>query len=304
MRTQRSELSAAQAQARETRNREVRRILLLTLFANLAVVFAKGAAGIMANSLSVLADAAHSSVDAWNNVMALIIARFAAKAPDEDHPYGHAKFETLGALAIVAFLSISVFQLVTSAVTRLAGHGATPVATPFAISVMIISAVINSLVAHYEHRAGVRLHSEILVADATHTRSDVYASLAVVFGLLLVRLGYPEADAFFTLLVAIVIARAGWRIIKATVPILVDERAVSEETISRIACEAEGVRDCFAVRSRGRAGEIFAEITITVDGALNVEQAHLIADEVERRIAAAVGAREVVVHVEPDHGRS
>ena len=301
MRTQRSELSPPQA--REARNREVRRILVITLVANLSVVIAKGAAGITAHSLSVLADAAHSSVDAWNNVMALVIARVAAKAPDEEHPYGHAKFETLGALAIVAFLSISVFQLVSSAVLRLTGHGATPVATTFAVSVMMVSALINSVVARYENRAGLRLHSEILVADAAHTSSDVYASLAVVLGLLLVRLGYPEADALFTLLVAVVIARAGWRILKTTVPILVDERAVSEETISRIACDSEGVRACFNVRSRGRAGEIFAELTITVDGALNVEQAHQIADEVERRIATAVGAREVVVHVEPDHGR-
>jgi cation diffusion facilitator family transporter len=302
MRTQRSELIAPHA--REARNREVRRILALTLAANLSVVLAKGAAGFLANSLSVLADAAHSSVDAWNNVMALVIARVASKDPDEEHPYGHAKFETLGALAIVAFLSISVFQLVTSAVLRLSGHGATPVATPFAVSVMIASAIVNSIVARYENRAGVRLHSEILVADAAHTRSDVYASLAVVLGLLLVRFGYPEADALFTLLVAIVIARAGWRILKTTIPILVDERAVSEETISRIACDADGVRACFNVRSRGRAGEIFAELTITVDGSLNVEQAHHIADEVERRIALAVGAREVVVHVEPDHARS
>ena len=302
MRAQRIELSTPQA--REERNRAVRRVLVLTLVANLAVVLAKGAAGILAHSLSVLADAAHSSVDAWNNIMALILARVASKAPDEDHPYGHAKFETLGALAIVAFLSISVFQLVTGAVFRLFGRGPEPRATTFALAVMLISALINAVVARYEHRAGVRLHSEILVADAAHTSSDVYASLAVVLGLLLVKFGVPEADAVFTLLVAIVIARAGWRILKTTVPILVDERAVSEETISRIARETDGVRDCFAVRSRGRAGEIFAELTITVDGTLNVEQAHHIADDVERRVASAVGAREVVVHVEPASGRA
>jgi cation diffusion facilitator family transporter len=300
MRAQRAGLSTSVARA--ARHAGVRRILTLTLVANLAVVAAKASAGLMAHSLSVLADAAHSSVDAWNNIMALILARVAAKAPDEEHPYGHAKFETLGALAIVAFLSITVFQLVTGALLRLSGRGGLPQATPFALGVMIASALINSLVAHYENRAGLRLHSEILVADAAHTRSDVYASLAVVLGLLLVRAGFPQADALFTLLVAIVIARAGWRILQTTVPILVDERAVSEETIARLALGAEGVRGCFHVRSRGRAGEIFAELTITVDSALNVAQAHEIADEVERRIETAVGARQVVVHVEPDQG--
>lgn len=283
----------------DARNREVRRVLLLTLAANAIVVAAKLAAGLAAHSLSVLADAAHSSVDAWNNVMALVLARVAAKAPDEDHPYGHAKFETLGALAIVAFLSVSVYELCSSAIVRLAGRGDLPRATPFAIGVMLASAGFNVIISRYESRAGDRLHSDILLADAAHTRSDVYASLAVVLGLILVRFGYPRADAIFTLLVAVVIARAGWRILKRTVPILVDERAVSERDISRVALEVSGVLDCFSVRSRGRAGEIFAELTITVDRALNVETAHRIADEVEQRIASSVGARDVVVHVEP-----
>jgi cation diffusion facilitator family transporter len=287
-------------QSPESRNREVRRVLLLTFAANLAVVGAKGVAGTMARSLSVVADAAHSSVDAWNNVMALVLASLAAKAPDEDHPYGHAKFETLGALAIVAFLSVTVYELVTSAIVRLLGGGETPRGTPFAIGVMLASAAINAVVARYESRAGQRLHSEILLADAAHTRTDVYASLAVVLGLGLVRMGYPRADAICTLFVAVVVARAGWRILKTTIPILVDQRAVAEETITQIARSAQGVHDCFSVRSRGKAGEVFAELTITVDRSLNVEQAHQIADDVESRVREALLAREVVVHVEPD----
>ncbi len=288
-------------QSPDTRHRQVRRVLLLTFGANLLVVGAKGVAGLMASSLSVVADAAHSSVDAWNNVMALVLASLAAKAPDADHPYGHAKFETLGALAIVAFLSVTVYELVRSAIVRLLGGGETPRGTPFAIGVMIVSAAINMVITRYESRAGRRLQSEILLADAAHTRSDVYASLAVVLGLGLVRLGYPRADALCTLFVAIVVARAGWRILKTTIPILVDQRAVAEETITQIARSAQGVHDCFAVRSRGKAGEVFAELTITVDRSLNVEQAHQIADDVEGRVRAALVAREVVVHVEPDY---
>jgi cation diffusion facilitator family transporter len=285
---------------RNARHRAVRKVLLLTFGANLAVVSAKGVAGFLAQSLSVLADATHSSVDAWNNVMALALASLAAKAPDEEHPYGHAKFETLGALAIAAFLSITVYELVRSAFIRLLGRGPLPQGTTFAIGVMLLSAIVNLLITRYETRAAKRLRSDILLADAAHTRTDVYASLAVVIGLGLVRLGYPRADALCTLFVAIVIARAGWRILKTTVPILVDERAAAEDTIAGIARSALGVRDCFHVRSRGRAGDVFAELTITVDRSLNVEEAHHIADDVERRVASALGAREVVVHVEPD----
>jgi cation diffusion facilitator family transporter len=238
-------------------------------------------------------------VDAWNNIMALALASVAAKDPDEEHPYGHAKFETLGALAIVAFLSITVYELVGSAFARLAGQGETPVATPFAATVMLVSAVASYFVARYEENCGRKYQSEILLADAAHTRSDVFASLAVLVGIGLVALGYPRADAVFTLLVAVVIARAGWRILKHTIPILVDQRAVAEATIREITMATPGVIETFAVRSRGRTGEIFAELTITVTPTLNVEEAHYIADAVEKRVASGVGAREVVVHVEP-----
>ena len=287
------------AKAREQRTRQIRRVLVLTLIANLCVVVAKVLAGLAANSLSVLADAAHSSVDAWNNIMALAIAQLAAKDPDEEHPYGHAKFETLGALAIVAFLSVTVYELVSSAISRMLGHGEVPIATPMVAGVMLVSAIISFVVARYEERYGHAYHSEILLADAAHTKSDVFASLGVLVGIGLVGLGYPKADAVFTLFVAIVIARAGARILKSTVPILVDQRAVDVATIRDITVSTPGVMDCFAVRSRGRSGEVFAELTITVKPTLNVEEAHQIADEVERRVADSVGAREVVVHVEP-----
>ncbi len=287
------------ASALEARRRDVRRVLLITLAANLIVVVAKALAGFSAHSLSVIADAAHSSIDAWNNVMALALAHIAAKAPDAEHPYGHAKFETLGALAIVAFLSITVFQLVVGALTRLFGTGGHPQATPLVMAVMVASAIISFIVATYEDHYGHRHQSEILIADAAHTRSDVYSSIAVLIGIALVAFGYARADALVTLLVATVIARAGWLILQRNIPILVDERAFEEDAVRSIALNTTGVLDCFAVRSRGRAGEVFVELTITVPPALNVQEGHLIADSVERRVAAQLGAREVVVHVEP-----
>jgi cation diffusion facilitator family transporter len=291
----RSETSLSRSQ----RSVQIRRVLLITLIANIAVVAAKLGAGLAAGLLSVIAEAAHSSVDAGNNVLALALSRVAAKDPDEEHPYGHAKFETLGAVAIVAFLSVTVYELVSSAVRRMATGGGNPEVTPFVVGTMLFSAIVNYAVSRYEHRRARELDSDILLADAAHTRSDVYASAAVLIGLALVAAGYPGADALFTLMVAGIIANAVWRILRRTIPILVDERAVTPESIRAVAGQAQGVVEVLAVRSRGREGEIFAELTITVDRSLNVEDAHHIADEVERRLALAIRAREVVVHVEP-----
>jgi cation diffusion facilitator family transporter len=283
----------------DSRAAQIRTVLLVTLCANVAVVIAKLAVGLSANVLSVVAEAAHSSVDASNNILALALSRVAAKAPDEEHPYGHAKFETLGAVAIVAFLSITIYELVGSAVGRLVSGTGRPQVTVWVVGTMVLSAIISFMVSRWEERRGYELDSDILLADAAHTRSDMYASLAVLAGLALVALGWPRADAVVTLLVAVIIANAVWRILRRTIPILVDERAVSGDTIRDIAREVTGVREVFDIRSRGREREIFAELTITVDGALNVADAHHIADEVERRVGLRLGAREVVVHVEP-----
>jgi cation diffusion facilitator family transporter len=274
-------------------------VLLVTLAANLAAVGLKLAAGVHARSLAVMAEAANSSLDAWNNVLALTLAGIAAQAPDEEHPYGHAKFETLGALAIVAFLSITVYELVSSAISRLIHGSIYPDVGPFVVAAMMFAVVMNFFVSRYEDRRGRELDSEILRADATHTRSDMYASAAVLASLAIVSLGFTSADSIFTLLVAAVIARAGWRILQRSVPILVDARAVEGTRIREIALASRGVIDAFDVRSRGREGEMFAELTVTVDPALDVARAHRIADEVERAVAQELGAREVVVHVEP-----
>src|SRR6266540_7522291 len=105
------------------RSRAVRRVLAGLLVANIAVLVAKAGIGMLSGSLAVIGDAVHSSVDAAYNVLGLVVVRVAAREPDEDHPYGHGKFETLGALAIVVFLSITCFELVRSAIDHLLSGG-------------------------------------------------------------------------------------------------------------------------------------------------------------------------------------
>lgn len=283
----------------DARHRAVRRVLVLTLVANVLVVVAKATVGLLTDTLSVTAEAAHSSVDAFNNVLALSLARLASEAPDERHPYGHAKFETLGAFAVVAFLSITVFELVKGAARRLLSGSHHPEVTPLVFVVMGAAAVVSLGVSWYEERRGRELESPLLLADAVHTRTDVYASAAVLAGLVVVAAGYPQADAIVTLLVAAVIARAGLLILRTTLPVLVDERAVEAQAIRRVALATDGVRGCYDVRSRGAGRDAFAELTVAVDPRLDVRAGHAIADRVEQRVAAEMGARVVVVHVEP-----
>jgi cation diffusion facilitator family transporter len=277
----------------------VRRVLIGLFFANLAVVAAKLAVGLTAHSLAVMGDALHSSVDALNNILALVVVRVAAQAPDEDHPYGHGKFETLGALAIVGFLSVTCFELARGAVSRLAGAHSAPQVTDAQLIILVGGLGINALVAWYEHRRGEELQSELLVSDAAHTRSDVYITTGVLVGLLLSRRGWWWADPALALLIAVLIVRVGYQITQRTVPILVDQRALPRGEIQSVAQAVSGVRGAYDIRSRGGGQARYAEVTIAVDSTTNVAAAHAIADEVEHRLKNDLRLDEVTVHIEP-----
>lgn len=282
------------------RSTAVRRVLAGLLIANVAVVIAKAVIGVLSGSLAVLGDALHSSVDALYNVLGLIVVRVAAREPDEDHPYGHGKFETMGALGIVVFLSITGFELVRSAVQKLAAGGHAIQLSDVSLAVLLMTLATNILVAWYENRRGRQLESELLIADAAHTRTDVFITIAVLIGVLFSRQGYLWVDPVVGIMVALLIVRVAYQILARTVPVLVDERAIPEPTIRKSAQAVDGVKRAYGIRSRGgTAGVRYAEVTIAVDSAANVADAHAIADAVEERLKKDLELAEVTVHVEP-----
>ena len=282
-------------------SKAVRRVLIGLLGANLVVVAAKVFIGVVSGSLAVLGDALHSSVDSLYNVLGLIVIRVAARAPDEDHPYGHGKFETLGALAIVVFLSITCFELVRNAVQKLLGGGHVVAVTDLGLVVLLATLGVNVLVAWYENRRGQELGSELLIADAAHTRTDVFITIGVLIGVLFARGGATWVDPVVAIVVAALIVRVAYQIFTRTVPVLVDERAIPERAIRQTAQCVDGVKRAYGIRSRGGrgAGVRYAEVTIAVDRGANVEAAHAIADEVEERLKRELELNAVTVHVEP-----
>lgn len=285
------------------RSRAVRRVLGGLLVANVAVLIVKVVVGLVAGSLSVLGDAVHSSVDAIYNVLGLFVVRVAAQAPDDEHPYGHGKFETLGALAIIVFLSITCFELVRSAIGRLIAGGHPVQVNDLGLVLLFATLATNVVVAWYENRRGRQLTSELLIADAAHTRTDVFITIGVLIGVLFARRGYTWIDPAVAIAVALLIVRVAYQILARVVPILVDERAIPAPTIQETARAVAGVKDAYGIRSRGgghgNAGVRYAEVTIAVDPKANVADAHAIADAVEERLKKDLELEAVTVHVEP-----
>lgn len=275
-------------------------MLARVLVLNLVVVAIKVIVGVRTGALSVLGAALESSLDLMNNVVGMILVTIAARGPDETHPYGHAKFETLGALAIVTFLSISCFELLREGIVQLRRAHSPASPSTLEIALIVLTLAVNVLVVVYERRRGRELSSEFLVADAAHTHSDLYVTLLAIASLALTRLGFGALDPVLAVLVALIIAWNGYQILKETIPILVDERGLDSADVRRLVERIPRIAEVRSVRSRaGASGIVFAEVTVGVDGSTSVTDAHAIADEVEERIAAALGASEVIVHVEP-----
>lgn len=275
-------------------------MLARVLVLNLVVVAIKVIVGVRTGALSVLGAALESSLDLFNNVVGMILVSVAARAPDETHPYGHAKFETLGALAIVTFLSISCFELLREGIVQLSRSHSPQSPTLLELGLIALTLGVNGVVVVYERRRGRELSSSFLIADAAHTHSDLYVTLLAIASLALTKLGYGALDPVLALVVALIIAWNGYQILRETVPILVDERGLDSADVRRLVERIPRIAEVRSVRSRaGASGVVFAEVTVGVAGSTTVADAHEIADEVEARIAEALGASEVVVHVEP-----
>src|SRR5260370_4564211 len=218
----------------------VRRVLIGLLAANLTVLGAKLAVGVASRSLAVLGSAVDSAVGAGRKVLALCVVRGGGRGPDEDHTYGHGKFETLGALAIVGFLLISCFELVRQAVNNLSsGQDRATVSDP-QLALLVVTLGVNVGMAWYEPHRGAALGSALLIADAAHTRADVFITAGVVAGVLFARQGLWWLDPALAIIVAVVIVAVAYRILVRTIPVLVDQRAIPTQRIEEAALGVAG----------------------------------------------------------------
>ncbi|HLO86115.1 MAG TPA: cation diffusion facilitator family transporter [Nostocaceae cyanobacterium] len=277
----------------------VRKVLIITLLLNILVMGLKAVVGYWTGSLSLLADALHSVTDSANNVLGLVASKFSSPLPDREHPYGHQKYEAVGALGIAAFLGIACFEILQGAIERILKGGEPVRISGAELWLLLIVLGVNIFVAFYERGVGKRVQSQILIADATHTMSDVWVTISVMGGLIGVWLGLQWLDVVLAFPVALLVFWSGWSVLKANLPWLVDEVAIAPEAIHAIALSVPGVINCHDIASRGLLGrQVFMEMHLIVD-APDVETAHRITEEVERQLEARFSPVRILIHVEP-----
>lgn len=285
---------------------EVSRVLCITLILNLVVMALKAIVGFWTGSLSLLADALHSVTDSANNVLGLVTNQLASPMPDRDHPYGHQKYEAIGALGIAAFLGIACFEILQGAISRtLTNSGATVEISATELWLLLIVLGINIFVAFYERRVGQRVGSPILIADARHTMSDVWVTITVLAGLVGIWIWDVQwLDVVLAFPVALLVFRSGWSVMRENLPWLVDEMAIAPEAIHRVVMQVPGVLNCHNIASRGLLGrQVFIEMHLIVDAA-DVETAHRITEAVEEQLEANYYPVRISIHVEPPRYQS
>ncbi len=275
------------------------RVLAAVLVANLAVAGTKISVGIVANSAAVRADGFHSVVDAGANVFGLVALSFALRPPDESHAYGHRKAESLASFAIVVMLALLIVEIVRDAVVRLQ-TGATPDISGLVFIAMGATIGVNTLVAFAERWAGQRYASDFLIADSQQTTADIAVSASVLVSLGLSAANVPYADVGASLLVALVVAYVGYRIVRRGADVLLDRAVIADEDIDQVIYQTQGVESWHKVRTRGRSDEIFIDLHIKVDPDITVREGHEVAHHVQNAIRAAIPTvADVTVHVEP-----
>ncbi|MEG0302056.1 MAG: cation diffusion facilitator family transporter [Gordonibacter sp.] len=285
------------------RTHEIRRVLWIILFLNLAVAAAKYFYGLTTGSASMQADGIHSVFDSAGNVVGLVGIAIASRPADESHPYGHAKFETYASLVIGVLLLLAAFEVGSSAITKLSSGNYTAEVGPLSFVVMIATLAVNLGVTTYERRYAKRLKSEVLAADANHTLSDALVSIGVIVGLVAVVLGFPMADPLMALVVTVAILFTAYDVFRHALATLSDRARIPEEDVRTAALTVPGVRGAHQVRTRGTEGEVYVDLHALVAPEMTVGEAHQLADEVERAVEKSFpNVIETLVHIEPDDG--
>jgi len=285
------------------RQEAVSRVLARVLVLNLVVAVAKLILGYATGAVSVVSDGYHSLADSASNIIGLFGTRIARKPPDVDHPYGHRKFETLAAGGIFVFLILAVFEIARGAFRRLGAVEPLQV-TWVSFAVMIATLLVNLGVVRYEARAGQRLKSELLITDSVHTKTDVFATVGVLFSLSAVWLGYPILDPVAGIAIALLIGRTSFEIARDMTGILSDRVVIDEEQIRQAVMSVSGVLGCHRIRTRGPLDHVFLDLHVWLPPDARLSDAHRVSHVVKDRLMERFPEiADAIIHIEPPPGQ-
>ncbi|MGM0553862.1 MAG: cation diffusion facilitator family transporter [Pseudomonadota bacterium] len=286
------------------RYRDTRKVTLVGAGVNSGLAIAQLVSGWLLNSQALIADGVHTVSDLATDAVVLFAARKAAASPDEDHPYGHARIETLGTVVVGLFLAVAGLGIAWSAGQRLLDTDAALGPAPAALGFAVLTLVAKEGLYQYTHRVARRLNSRMLDANAWHHRTDAISSLFVLVGVGAAVAGFPWADALAALIVALFILHIAGRLIMRSAAELIDTALEPEKVdrIHRTILDVPGVKDAHMLRTRRHGSDVVADVHIQVAPMISVSEGHRIADAVNRAVTGEhARVNDITVHVDPEN---
>lgn len=279
---------------------EKQSVALVSMAASAALAIAKLVAGLLTGSLGILSEAVHSFTDFFATVITFFAVRLGDQPPDERHHYGHAKFESIAALAETALLLGTTGWIAYEAIHRLLSGEAHILLAWWAAGVIIASIVIDFFRSRALRRVADATSSEALAADALNFTSDMWSSFAVLLGLAAAWLGYPAADSIAALIVAAVMMVAALRLGKRTFDTLLDAAPGSAtEDVRRIVERTEGVLALARLRIRPAGATLFTGVVVTVPRTMPIDDMIALRQKIAREIKALYPHADVTVTTDP-----
>ncbi len=274
----------------------------LSVASNIILTIGKLVVGLMIGSVSVISEAIHSTNDLLASFIALLAVKTSDKPPDKEHPYGHGKIENISGTIEAVLIFVAAGFIISEAVEKLR-HGGEVMEPGWGIFIMGISALLNIMVSSYLLKVGKEQHSVALEADGIHLRTDVYTSLGVFAGLLLIKItGYQIIDPIVAILVALLIIKAAYQLIrKAFLPLM--DIAADEDTLELVTAVLDEFSESYVeyhdLRSRRAGRDVHIDLHMVVKAEMSIQKAHDLCDEIEKRIKQEILYSTVLIHVEP-----
>jgi cation diffusion facilitator family transporter len=275
----------------------------LSIAANFLLTLGKLYGGLVAGSVSILSDAIDSAMDLLASWIAYISVRVSDRPADEEHPYGHGKVESLSGMAEAFLIFGAAGYIIYEAIHKLLSH-AGPFRVDIGIGVMMTSAGMNGVLAYHLFRVARQTESPALKADAEHFRTNLYQSLGVLLGLVMVRwTGIRLIDPITALVVAALVIRAAWQLFYDSLALLMDTRLPEHElqVVRRVLESEPEVLGYHKLRSRKSGSSRHIDAHVQMDDTLSLLHAHELTERLEDRIRAELPNVEVTLHTEPYH---
>lgn len=281
------------------------RVSLVSIIGNLVLSVFKGLAGLLAHSSAMVSDAVHSASDVFSSIIVIIGVKISARDSDQDHPYGHERFECVAAIVLAVILLITGIFIGAAALESILGRDYETLAVPGALALVaaVVSIVTKEAMFWYTKFYGDRYDSGALRADAWHHRSDAFSSIGALVGILGARLGLRVLDPVASLVICLFIAKAAYDIFKDAIDKMVDH-ACDQDTEGAMVCCAQqqsGVLGVDLIQTRVFGNKIYVDLEIRADGNKTLSQGHEIAQGVHDAIEQQFPkVKHIMVHVNPE----